>query len=122
VKIKIDENLAAAHKLLPAQAGHDVADVHDEGLRGASDKALWQHGCTERRFLVTLDHDFSDVRRLPPGGHPGILLVRTAHPSRNLVATVLRRVLGEVVLDTLAGCLVVADEGRTRIRKGKQGA
>ncbi len=117
MKIKIDENLAAAHKLLLARYGHEVADVHDEGLRGVSDTALWQHGCAERRFLVTLDHDFSDVRRFPPGSHAGILLVRTAHPSRNLVAAVLLRVLGETKLEALAGCLVVADEVRTRTRK-----
>lgn len=117
MKIKIDENLATAHKLLLVQAGHDVADVHDEGLRGVSDTTLWQHVCAEQRFLVTLDHDFSDVRRFPPGSHAGILLVRTAHPSRNLVAAVLLRVLGETNFDTLTGCLVVADEARTRTRK-----
>lgn len=102
MKIKIDENLASAHKLLLAQAGHDVADVHEEGLGGVSDTTLWQHVCAERRFCVS---------------HAGILLVRTAHPSRNLVAAVLLRVLAETELDSLAGCLVVADEARTRTRK-----
>ena len=116
MKVKIDENLAKAHRRLREAAGHDVADVHDEQLAGASDDELWSHVCEERRFLVTLDTDFSDVRRFLPGSHPGILLMRTTHPSVAAVSMILRRVLEERDLASVAGCLVVADEVRTRIR------
>jgi predicted nuclease of predicted toxin-antitoxin system len=116
VKLKIDENLSRAHRRILEAAGHDVADVHDEQLAGASDDVLWSHVCEEGRFLVTLDTDFSDVRRFLPGTHPGILLMRTTHPSIFAVSTILRRVLEERDLTSVAGCLVVADEVRTRIR------
>jgi predicted nuclease of predicted toxin-antitoxin system len=53
------------------------------------------------RFFVTLDTDFSDVRKFTPGSHPGILLVRTTHASVSAVSLILRRVL---------------DEARTRVR------
>lgn len=62
MNVKIDENLARAHRRILEAAGHDVADVHDERLAGASDDVLWSHVCAEGRFLVTLDADFSDVR------------------------------------------------------------
>jgi predicted nuclease of predicted toxin-antitoxin system len=116
VKIKIDENLSLAHRRLLEGVGHEVADVHDERLSGASDDVLWSHVCAEGRFLVTLDTDFSDVRRFSPGSHPGILLLRTAHPSVSTVSMILRRVLEEHDLSGLAACLVVADEVRTRVR------
>jgi predicted nuclease of predicted toxin-antitoxin system len=116
VKIKIDENLSLAHRRILESAGHDVADVHDERLAGASDDVLWSHVCEEGRFLVTLDTEFSDVRLFLPGSHPGILLVRTTHPSVSAVAMILRRVLEERDLASLAACLVVADEVRTRVR------
>jgi predicted nuclease of predicted toxin-antitoxin system len=117
VKIKIDENLASSHRALLEQDGHDLSDVHDEKLRGASDEKLWAAVCEEERFLITLDHDFSDVRRYPPGSHPGILLLRTQRPGRDGVARILKRVLDEQELDALKGCLSVADERRTRIRR-----
>ena len=41
MKIKIDENLGTSHRAIFEQVGHDVSDVHDEGLRGASDERLW---------------------------------------------------------------------------------
>jgi predicted nuclease of predicted toxin-antitoxin system len=116
VKVKIDENLSRAHRRILEAAGHEVADVYDEGLAGASDDVLWSHVCEEGRFLVTLDTDFSDVRRFSPGSHPGILLLRTIHPSVPTVAMILRRVLEERDLTSLTACLVVADEVRTRVR------
>ena len=116
MRIKIDENLAAAHKRLLAAAGHDVQDVHDEDASGVVDAELWRRVSEEQRFLITLDHDFSDVRAYPPGSHAGILLVRTNHPSGRTVATILQRLIGEG-LDRLAGCLAVADEVRTRVRR-----
>lgn len=66
---------------------------------------------------MTLDLDFSDVRRFPPGTHPGILLLRPRSRSRQAVLEVLTRVIKEQPLETLQGCLVVADEILTRIRR-----
>ena len=37
MKIKVGDNLARAHRRALEAAGHDVADVHEEGLVGASD-------------------------------------------------------------------------------------
>ncbi len=118
MKVKIDENLGTAHKLLLQEAGHDVEDVYDEKVAGASDEELWRLVCREGRFLVTLDVDFSDVRLYPPASHPGILLIRTGHPSMSSVASILQRVLGDPGgLERLSGCLAVADETRTRVRR-----
>ena len=116
MRIKIDENLAATHARILAEAGHDVSDVHVESLGGATDDLLWARVCAEGRFLVTLDTDFADVRRFAPGTHPGILLLRSTHPSISIVSTILRRVRAERELSALAGALAVADEVRTRIR------
>jgi predicted nuclease of predicted toxin-antitoxin system len=117
MNVKIDENLALAHRRILEAAGHEVADVHDERLAGATDEVLWSHICAEGRFFVTLDTDFSDVRLFTPGSHPGILLVRTTHASLSAVSMILHRVLEEHDLASLAGHLAVADETRTRVRK-----
>ncbi|HEX6865098.1 MAG TPA: DUF5615 family PIN-like protein [Thermoanaerobaculia bacterium] len=115
--IKLDENLSRSHAELLREHGYDADRVHDQGLSGASDAAVWERVTSENRFLITLDLDFSDVRRFQPGTHPGILLIRGRSKSRSAVLEVLRRVIEEHPIDTIKGCLVVADEQFTRIRR-----
>lgn len=115
--IKLDENLGLVHKNLLLELGYEADRVHDEGLSGASDEEIWRTVRTEGRLLITLDLDFSDVRRYPPGTHPGILLIRANSNSSIAVLEVLRRVAGEGPLESLAGCLAVADGRWTRVRR-----
>ena len=119
-RIKLDENLGQSHAALLRDAGYDVDRVTDEGLSGTADVDLWPIVCREERFFITLDLDFSNVRQFVPGSHPGILLLRPASRSRDAALAVLTRVLSEVSLPSLSGCLAVADERRTRIRRPSQ--
>jgi predicted nuclease of predicted toxin-antitoxin system len=115
--LKLDENLAQAHVDFLNGTGYSADRVTDEGLSGADDNVVWQRAIAEARFFITLDLDFSDVRRFPPGGHPGILLLRPRNRSRDAVLEILQRVVREQPLDTLAGCFMVADINHTRIRR-----
>ena len=121
MKVKLDENLGQLHAKLVRDAGHAAQRVTEQGLSGAKDSALWQHVCDNGQFFITLDLDFSDVRRFVPGTHPGILLIRPRGKGRQAVARVVRRVLAEHGLKPLAGCLAVADETKTRIRRPPPG-
>ncbi|NJL90494.1 MAG: DUF5615 family PIN-like protein [Coleofasciculaceae cyanobacterium SM2_1_6] len=117
MQVKLDENMGVVHAEFLRQAGYDCDRVTDEGLSGADDEIVWRQVGIEGRFFITLDLDFSDVRRFSPGTHPGILLLRSRSRSRQLVLDVLSRVVREQPLETLQGCLVVADENQTRIRR-----
>jgi predicted nuclease of predicted toxin-antitoxin system len=117
MKVKLDENLGQLHAKLVRDAGHVAQRATEQGLSGAEDPTIWQHVCDEGYFFVTLDLDFSDVRRFVPGAHPGILLIRARTKGRGAVARVLQRVLREHTLQSLVGCLAVADERKTRIRR-----
>jgi predicted nuclease of predicted toxin-antitoxin system len=109
--------LGRTHVELLRNAGYEADRVHDEGLSGAIDASVWERVCAEGRFFITLDLDFADIRRYPPGSHHGILLLRARSRSRPAVLQVLQRVLSEQQLDNLSGCLAVADETHTRIRR-----
>ena len=115
--VKLDENLGRSHMAFLNDQGYEADRVHDQGLSGAKDETVWERGVAEGRFLITLDLDFSDVRRYRPGNHPGILLVRSRNRGRGSVLEILRRVIAEQPLETLRGCLAVADEEVTRIRR-----
>jgi predicted nuclease of predicted toxin-antitoxin system len=115
--VKLDENLSRSHVEFLRENGYEADRVHDQGLSGASDEAVWNRVSSEGRFLVTLDLDFSDIRRFLPGTHPGILLIRARSNSSSAVLEVLRRVVEEHPLETLRGCLAVGDQYFTRIRR-----
>jgi predicted nuclease of predicted toxin-antitoxin system len=115
--LKLDENLAQSHVDYLNAAGYSAERVTEEGLSGADDVVVWQRAVAEGRLFLTLDLDFADVRRFPPGSHPGILLLRPRNRSRDAVLEILRRVVQEQPLNTLAGCFAVADSNHTRIRR-----
>jgi hypothetical protein len=81
------------------------------------ERTLWQQVCREKRFFITLDLDFSDIRKFAPGTHPGILLLRPSSRGRQAVLALLTKVVNQYLLEDLRGCFVVVDERQTRIRR-----
>ena len=91
VKIKLDENLPERLVAALTALGHNVDTVRAERLDGQADSAVWSATQAARRFFVTQDLDFSDMRRYTPGTHAGLLLVRLTRPGRE---ELLQRVVG----------------------------
>lgn len=116
MRLKLDENVPIDAAPLLVDAGHDVHTVHDESLAGAPDDHVAEACRREHRLLVTLDLDFSDVRAYPPGSHPGIVVLRPRSPDRESVMTLLGRLQPLLEREALAGCLVIVDAERVRVR------
>src|SRR5437588_7928113 len=115
--IKVDEDLPLAVVEMLAAAGHDALSVRDQDMGGWKDPALWVAVQDENRFLVTADKGFGDIRRYPPGGHAGILLLRPDEDGIEPVIALLRAVLASRPLDSLACCLAVATPRSLRVRR-----
>jgi len=118
VKIKMDENLPLSLAEELKQLGHDVHTVFDENLNGRPDTEVWTACCSEDRFLITQDLDFSDSRKFQPGTHAGILIVRLSDDSReNLLHCVLSAFQSHPV-EEWRGSLVTLTEVKLRVKKG----
>ena len=76
MKLKLDENLSRRLKHGLSLLGHDVTTTADEGLLSQSDLIVAAEAEREGRILLTLDVEFADLRKHPPGTHPGIILFR----------------------------------------------
>jgi predicted nuclease of predicted toxin-antitoxin system len=76
VAFLVDESLPRAVTRALVAAGHDVVDVRDVGLRGASDDAIAARARETSSIVVSGDLDFSNALRFPPGTHPGIVVAR----------------------------------------------
>ena len=115
MKIKVDENLPQNLAEGLTALGHDVKSVYDENLSGCADDELWKAVQVEKRFLITQDLDFSDIRKFAPGTHAGVLLIRLRNPSRaKLFGRVCELFKQENVTDW-GGCFVIATERKVRV-------
>ncbi len=117
MRVKIDENLPVELVAVLAGLGHDADTVEQEGLKGRDDADVWKAAQVERRFLITQDLDFSDVRRFQPGTHAGILVVRLKSPGLRSLLDRVSSVFQSEDVATWPGCFVVATETKVRIRR-----
>ena len=113
---KVDENLPVELAELLSDLGHDTKTVNDQRLQGVNDRALLELCDKEKRTLVTLDIDFSDIRTYPPQDHEGIILLRVGNQSKKHVLQVFERILPLFSQEPIKGRLWVVEENTVRIR------
>jgi len=94
-----------------------VDSVVAESLGGADDDFVAAAALREQRMLVSIDLDFADITRFPPGTHPGIVVLRVPEPRPSLITAALTGLLARHRLEELAGCTVIAQLGAVRIRR-----
>lgn len=117
MRIKVDEDLPTQVIQILRAKGHDAVGVVEQDMGGWKDHELWQAVQTERRFLVTADKGFGDIRAYPPGTHQGVLLLRPDKDGIRPVLELLERVLAVYDLDFLKGTVAVATPRGLRIRR-----
>ena len=117
MRIKLDENIP--HRLVQplTDLGHDVDTVEAERLVGSADPVVWEGAQRDRRFLITQDLDFSDVRRYRPGTHHGLLLVRLRAPGRNALLQRIHGLFNAEDTSGWPGCFIVATDRKVRVKR-----
>jgi predicted nuclease of predicted toxin-antitoxin system len=116
MKVKLDENLGRRGADAVRAAGHDVDTVVDEGLASASDDDVRAAATGAARVLVTLDLDFANPIRHPPGETPGIAVLRLAEPiTPTIIDIAVGVLLGELSREDIAGRLWIVEADRIRI-------
>jgi predicted nuclease of predicted toxin-antitoxin system len=117
MRIKLDENLPVTLVGKLAALGHDVDTVPAETLASRPDAEIWGAAQRTRRFLITQDLDFSDIRRFAPGTHHGLLLVRLGQPGRRALAARVRMIFEKEDVEGWHRCFVVATDRKIRVRR-----
>jgi len=115
--VKIDENLPGSVADLFEEAGIDAETVLSEGMGGASDESLAEASRREDRVLVSLDTDFSNIRRYPPAESPGYIVLRPETQDIRSVLQLIDRLIPEVQESFGSGSLWIVEPERIRIRE-----
>ncbi|MBI2943790.1 MAG: DUF5615 family PIN-like protein [Candidatus Wallbacteria bacterium] len=117
MKIKLDENLSEHLQSLLQQRGHDASSTEQEGLLGRSDAEVAAAAGSEGRMVFTLDVGFAELRKFPPGSHPGVVLFRPATLGFQAVSRFVQTFVESEDLTQFTGCIVVVDQNRVRVRR-----
>jgi predicted nuclease of predicted toxin-antitoxin system len=121
MKFKLDENFGTRTQHLFRSTGHDVMTVRDQKLQGCSDRSLYEVCGAEKRCLVTLDLDFSDVVRFPPEQGHGIVVIRVPHnPSLPLLEQLIRQFLKALESMPVDKKLWIVEAGRIRVHQAAE--
>jgi len=116
MRFKLDENMPTSAALLLRQKHYDVHTVFDEALNGEVDGKIADRCRKEKRILLTLDTDFSDIRAYPPRNYEGIILLRPYRQSEPQVIKLLEAVLPVLQTEPIQGFLWVVEPSGIRIR------
>lgn len=122
----MDENLPRSLTKALREAGHEVWDLRELGLRGITDEEVFRHAQSLKAVLITADKGFSDPFKLPSAEHYGIVVVRLPHElSTKILCREVLKALEAVEQEKLMGRLCVIKPGYVRFRpplpeRGKQ--
>lgn len=88
-------------------------------MQRTNDPHLMKTCDQEKRILVTLDIDFSDIRTYLPQDHEGIIVLRLGNQSKPHVLEVFGRIMPLLNEESIKGRLWVVDEHIVRVRGGE---
>ncbi len=119
MRFKVDENLPSEVADLLRSHGHDALTIFDQQMCGELDPKVADVCKVERRSLVTLDLDFSDIRTYPPHFYPGIIVLRPRSQDKPAVLALVQHLIrffnGN---EKLEGNLWIVQATGLRIREG----
>jgi len=120
MRFKLDENFTPRMLRLFHTAGHEAYSVREQGLQGCADQRLYEMCCHEKRCMVTMDLDFSDITRFPPERANGIAVIRVPrNPSLQLLERLVRELLDALTQMPLQNRLWIVEPGRIRVHQSE---
>jgi predicted nuclease of predicted toxin-antitoxin system len=98
--------------------GHEVLDVRDINLGGATDKEIIKYAKENDFILVTRNIEFANILRYPVGSHVGIVVLRLPFDfTSEQINSVLNDFIKGVKIEELVNNVTIVELGKYRIRR-----
>lgn len=97
--------------------GHDATHLGDEGLQRLPDSGIFQKAVAEQRIVISFDLDFGEIVAACAGNLISVILFRLHNTRTDHVTHRLATVHLQSADDLKAGCIIVIEEARHRVRK-----
>jgi predicted nuclease of predicted toxin-antitoxin system len=117
MRLFVDECVYAITTQALRSWGHDVVTAQEAGLDNHPDEELLAFAVPERRILISIDMDFSNVRHYVPADHQGIMILKVRPSVIQQVHDVLKQFLENHKEEEIHQTLVIIDRNKVRIRR-----
>lgn len=117
VRFKIDENLPVEFADILRASSYDAETVAGENLKGETDHKLSAVCKSERRVIISLDLDFSDITRYAPRKYPGFIVFRVGSHDKTHLIHHLKALIPVLDMEPIQNRLWIVDEDGIRIRE-----
>jgi predicted nuclease of predicted toxin-antitoxin system len=97
-------------------AGHDAADLREQGLHRLADGDVFAKAADEKRVLLTFDLDFGEIVGLGLQSGSSVIVFRLRNTRTDFVLERLRDVLEHSSEALQVGAIVAVEDGRHRVR------
>lgn len=120
-RVLLDQNVPqeCVERLKNLRPNWEVTHVNQVGLAGRTDAEVFRWAQSRHAIVVSYDEDFADARSFPLGAHHGIIRLRVWPTTIDLTVAALQRVLQAVPEADLPGSLIIVDNKKIRVRRGK---
>ena len=123
LRLLLDQMIDADVAIALRAAGYDVRCVADLGMARADDAEILEVAIQQNRILVTLDEDFGDWAVLPLDQHPGVIRIKAAPTTTEVIQSVLLPFLETHASEEFSSRLVIVRLGGARwIRTASEGS
>jgi len=120
MRLKLDENMDVRLAVVARNSGHSVETVLSQGLSGQEDGVVYDVCLEEERTLITMDLDFANPVRFPPGPTAGVIVLRPPRPVLGLIRAALSVALAQLDRMSPQGALWIAEPGRVRVYEAER--
>ncbi|MDI6731137.1 MAG: DUF5615 family PIN-like protein [Candidatus Margulisbacteria bacterium] len=117
MKLLLDENIPIEAEAVLQQCGCDALHVCSVKMSGKDDSQIMAFAQKEKRILVTLDLDFSNILTYPPKTHFGIIAIRLLYPKRKKIIDLLVNFVQKIDEVDISKSLIILEENGYRVRK-----
>ncbi len=112
-----DENVFVPIVESLRKLGHDVFDIKEQKLFGTDDLDIYKMSIEQKRVLLTMDKDFSNIIKYPPGVHSGIIVLKLYRLTVEVVTTIFMNSFKALDEINIKGNTVIIDKNKTRVRR-----
>lgn len=118
MKILVDEDLPIAAAELLRSNGYEATHVQELGLKGSTDRKLFDIAQEQHALILSADLDFANLLQFPLGNHHGIIVLRFPdYFRRSEIVRLVSGFLDSADMQTLVGALVIVQPGSYRVRR-----
>jgi predicted nuclease of predicted toxin-antitoxin system len=117
IRLLLDQGLPRSTVELLRAEGWDVLHVFQCGLSAAPDQQILDYAGSTDRVVCTLDADFHSMLAVSGAAGPSVIRIRREGLRGAEVASLLKRVCGEVENAIKAGAAITVTERAIRLRR-----